>query len=251
MAIIAHMMGDAFNNIGIIISAVVIWKWKHPARFYIDPVVSMLIAFMIFATAIPVCKRAGYILMESAPASVRLEDVKKSLTKIPGVLGINKVHVWSLNNEEILASVCVQIHDSSLGEFERQKKLICESLSTYGICNATIQPELMQNVRPQEATPLRQPCWSQDLTLSRQPSHSQEPISPRRPSRPQEFTPSRRPLQSQGSTSSHQALQPQELTPPQHLSHVKRPDSLRRPSRSQEPTPSWQPTPSRPPTPQQ
>lgn len=47
------MLGDALNNIGVIISALVIWLAKHEGRYYADPAVSVAIALMIFVSALP------------------------------------------------------------------------------------------------------------------------------------------------------------------------------------------------------
>lgn len=47
MGVLLHIMGDAANNIGVIIAAAVIWKMSYAARFYADPAVSMGIAAMI------------------------------------------------------------------------------------------------------------------------------------------------------------------------------------------------------------
>lgn len=54
--VLLHVMGDAFNNIGVIIAASVIWKTNSPARFYADPAVSVAIALMIFISSIPLGK---------------------------------------------------------------------------------------------------------------------------------------------------------------------------------------------------
>ena len=48
MGVLIHVLGDAANNVGVIIAAAVIWKADYPGRFYADPAVSMAIAFMIF-----------------------------------------------------------------------------------------------------------------------------------------------------------------------------------------------------------
>lgn len=147
MAIIAHMVGDAINNIGIIIAALVVWKGSHSARYYVDPIVSTAIAIMILTTALPICKTTGLILMESMPTSLRVDKVKKDLEKIPGVIAVHKLRIWSLNYEQTLASVCVLISDNTLEEFEYRKRLINECLSDYGIHFATIQPELVTDIQ--------------------------------------------------------------------------------------------------------
>jgi solute carrier family 30 (zinc transporter), member 1 len=47
------IVGDAMNNIGVMISAIAIWLGKTEGRYYADPIASLGISFMIFLTAIP------------------------------------------------------------------------------------------------------------------------------------------------------------------------------------------------------
>lgn len=56
LGVLVHVIGDAINNVGVIISALVIWLASYPGRFYADPAVSTGIAFMILASAIPLGK---------------------------------------------------------------------------------------------------------------------------------------------------------------------------------------------------
>lgn len=53
MGVLIHIMGDAVNNVGVIIAALVIWLTKSDSRFYADPGVSVGIALLILASAIP------------------------------------------------------------------------------------------------------------------------------------------------------------------------------------------------------
>ncbi len=48
-----HIIGDAANNVGVIIAAVVIWKSPHENRYYADPAASMAIALLILLTSVP------------------------------------------------------------------------------------------------------------------------------------------------------------------------------------------------------
>ena len=82
MGVFIHVIGDALNNIGVIIAAVVIWQTHYDARFYADPGVSMGIAIMILLSAIPLVKNSGTILLQSAPRGVDLDDVKHDLEKV-------------------------------------------------------------------------------------------------------------------------------------------------------------------------
>lgn len=89
LGVLVHVIGDAINNIGVIVAAVVIWQTRPDARFYADPAASMFIAIMIFVSAIPLTRNAGAILLQSAPRGVEIEDVKHDLEQVrpsPSVL---------------------------------------------------------------------------------------------------------------------------------------------------------------------
>ena len=82
LGVLTHVIGDALNNVGVIIAAVVIWQTDYAARFYADPGASMGIALMILLTALPLVKNSGAILLQSAPRGVDLGDVKHDLEKV-------------------------------------------------------------------------------------------------------------------------------------------------------------------------
>ena len=82
LGVLTHVIGDALNNVGVIIAALVIWQADYAARFYADPGASMGIAIMILLTALPLVKNSGAILLQSAPRGVDLGDVKHDLEKV-------------------------------------------------------------------------------------------------------------------------------------------------------------------------
>lgn len=53
MGVFIHIMGDCANNVGVIISGLVIWLANYSGRYYADPAVGMAIAIMIFASSLP------------------------------------------------------------------------------------------------------------------------------------------------------------------------------------------------------
>ena len=53
MGVLIHVIGDAINNVGVIIAVLVIWLVKYEGRFYADPGLSVGIAILILASAIP------------------------------------------------------------------------------------------------------------------------------------------------------------------------------------------------------
>ncbi|XPS97460.1 hypothetical protein M3J09_006688 [Ascochyta lentis] len=153
LGVLIHILGDAINNIGVIISALIIWFTHSPSRFYADPAVSMWIAIMILISAIPLTKRSGKILLQSAPLGVRIQDVKQDLESIPGVLSVHELHVWRLDQRKAIASAHVVVSDPDVESFMRKAKVISECLHAYGIHSVTLQPELpVQRASDDEAT---------------------------------------------------------------------------------------------------
>lgn len=137
-----HVIGDAINNIGVIISALIIWFVKSPSRFYADPAVSMWIAIMIFLSAIPLTRKSGKILLQSAPIGVKIEDVKHDLEAIPGVVSVHELHVWRLDQKKAVASAHIVVSDPDIASFVKKAKIFTQCLHAYGIHSATLQPEL-------------------------------------------------------------------------------------------------------------
>ncbi|KAH7410053.1 cation efflux protein [Phaeosphaeria sp. MPI-PUGE-AT-0046c] len=142
LAVLIHVLGDAINNIGVIIAAVIIWFVKSEKRFYADPAVSTWIAIMILITAIPLTKRSGKILLQSAPLGVNIAHIKHDLESIPGIVSVHELHVWQLDQKKAIASAHVVVSDPDVKTFMRNAQTFRECLHAYGIHSATLQPEM-------------------------------------------------------------------------------------------------------------
>lgn len=142
LGVLIHILGDAMNNIGVIISALVIWLTRSSSRFYADPAVSLWIALIIIISALPLTKHSGKILIQPAPLGVKINDIKQDLESIPGIISVHEVHVWRLDQRKAIASAHVVVSDPNVESFMDKAKVITECLHAYGIHSATLQPEL-------------------------------------------------------------------------------------------------------------
>uniref|UniRef100_A0A093XM27 Zinc/cadmium resistance protein n=1 Tax=Talaromyces marneffei PM1 TaxID=1077442 RepID=A0A093XM27_TALMA len=135
LGVLIHVIGDAANNVGVIISALIIWLTTYPARYYADPAISMAIAIVILSTSIPL-----------------------------GVVSVHELHVWRLNQEKALASVHVTISNETISDFVQIAKIMNDCFHSYGIHSATVQPELGSALTSPSATSVdgqedfSQPC---------------------------------------------------------------------------------------------
>ncbi|CDM33114.1 hypothetical protein DTO013E5_5697 [Penicillium roqueforti] len=140
-----HVMGDALGNIGVIVSALIIWLTDYKWRFYADPVISLIITVIILASAIPLCKAASRILLQAVPPGMSIDHIKEDIERLPGVIGSHHLHVWQLSDTKVVASIHLQVDTEIKGEgserYMRLARQVRRCLHAYGIHSSTIQPE--------------------------------------------------------------------------------------------------------------
>ncbi|KAG5930218.1 hypothetical protein E4U42_002620 [Claviceps africana] len=141
LGVFVHVVGDAINNVGVIIAALVIWLTDSPTRYYADPAIGVFIAIMIFLTALPLTKRSGSILLQVAPPGVQVEDVKHDIAMIDGVHSVHELHIWRLNQQKSIATAHIVVDDRIVNNFAETASVITECLHAYGIHSVTLQPE--------------------------------------------------------------------------------------------------------------
>lgn len=147
-----HVLGDALGNIGVMLSAIFIWKTDYTWKYYFDPLISLFITCIIFSSAVPLCKSSSRILLQGTPSTIETSDVLEDLMEIPSVLGIHDFHIWNLTERLLIASLHVEL-DCSPEEFLKVASEIKSCLHDYGIHSATIQPEFSAYYSKQKMLP--------------------------------------------------------------------------------------------------
>ncbi|KAM7202874.1 Cation efflux protein [Rhypophila sp. PSN 637] len=161
MGVMIHVIGDAINNVGIIVASLFMWFLASDSKYYADPAVSVVISLMIFMTALPLVKSSGAILLQGSPLGMNLANVKHDLEKIPGIDSIHELHVWRLDQKKTVASahVVVSSNDySSLVDFMDQATTIRECLHAYEIHSVTLQPEFVGGSSPSSGSSSAESC---------------------------------------------------------------------------------------------
>lgn len=135
-----HVLGDALGNIGVMVTALFIWQTDYSWRFYADPVVSLLIACIIFSSALPLCTRASRVLLQATPPTINADAVRRDVEMIEGVSDIHDLHIWQLNEDLVVGTMHVAIN-SLPSQFPDLAKAIQQCFKRHGIPSITIQPE--------------------------------------------------------------------------------------------------------------
>ncbi|KAG4443600.1 hypothetical protein IFR05_000877 [Cadophora sp. M221] len=144
-AMILHVIGDALGNVGVIVSALIIWQTNWSGRFYADPAVSLFITLIILKSTLPLTFATAKILLQATPDHIDVTDIKEDIQELPGVVSCHHVHIWQLSDTQIVASMHIQVEfpisEASGEKYMELAKAVRKCLHAYGIHSATIQPE--------------------------------------------------------------------------------------------------------------
>ena len=90
-----HILGDLVGSAGAIIAALVI---MGTGWYQADPLVSVVIGFLILASAWTLCRETINVLLEGTPVGLAFEEVEASMRAVPGVMEVGDLHLWSITS---------------------------------------------------------------------------------------------------------------------------------------------------------
>ncbi len=93
----AHVLSDLLGSVAASAAAVLIlvFGWRIA-----DPLLSLLVSFLILRSAWSLTRESADVLLESAPARFDVTQVEACLLgHVPGLAGVHHVHVWSMTGE--------------------------------------------------------------------------------------------------------------------------------------------------------
>jgi cobalt-zinc-cadmium efflux system protein len=132
-----EVWADMIGSVGVIAGAVLIritgWTW-------IDTVVAVLIGLWVLPRTWILLRGTINILLEGVPDEVDLRAVRDALTAVPGVAGLQQLHVWSISNRDNRAAVHVLVSPGiDIAGLQRD---IADMLhNRFDIARSTIQAE--------------------------------------------------------------------------------------------------------------
>ncbi|EJE97528.1 cation diffusion facilitator family transporter [Liquorilactobacillus mali] len=139
-----HLLSDSLASIGVIIGAIFIYFFNLT---WIDPVITILVSLYIAYESLPIIQQTFRILMEGSP-DIDVEHVKSDLLAIPEIKDVHHFHSWSINENELMASVHVNLPDLPLSETEKIYGNIENVLKAkYNISHVTIQAECTRGLK--------------------------------------------------------------------------------------------------------
>ncbi|MCX6012372.1 MAG: cation diffusion facilitator family transporter [Chloroflexi bacterium] len=134
-----HIIGDTVSSIGVVVGAVII---KFTGFTRIDAIIAVLIGFVIMLGAIRILKESADILLESVPKHLNTDKVIQVLRKIPGVVDIHDIHIWTISSGIYALSAHILVKDQTVSLCSDITRLANEELvRQFDITHTTLQLE--------------------------------------------------------------------------------------------------------------
>lgn len=100
---ILHVVGDLLASAATIIAALIIlFTGWQPA----DPILSILVGFLLLRAAWKLVRESGLILLEAVPADIERNIVADDLAAaVPGVTNVHHMHIWTIDGRRAMATL--------------------------------------------------------------------------------------------------------------------------------------------------
>lgn len=132
-----HMVADALVSAGVVVAGVVIastgWLW-------VDPVVSLLVAALIFLATVDMARESLTMALAGVPRSIDPEAVTAALAGLPGVARVHDLHIWPTSTTDTVLTAHLTVPAGHPGDafLADARGLLHER---FGIGHVTLQIE--------------------------------------------------------------------------------------------------------------
>lgn len=135
-----HLLTDMMASIAVLIGGVLM---KFYEIYWIDPLLTLLIALYLIYMGYDLLKESTKVLMLFTPKSIVVQEIVNSISEIKPIKNVHHVHIWQLNEEEIHLEAHIDFEkDIKLSEFDIILEQIEEQVyHEFGINHVNIQPE--------------------------------------------------------------------------------------------------------------
>ena len=130
-----HVFADLLGSLGVVVAAIVIITtgWVQA-----DPLVSILIAVLVLASAYSILRDSTAILLEASPRGIDSDLLGRRLAGAPGVVEVHDLHVWTITSgfPALSAHVLVRPGEDCHGRRRELEQLLRQE---FGIEHTTLQ----------------------------------------------------------------------------------------------------------------
>lgn len=136
-----HMAADAGVSLGVVVAGVLI---MIKGWFWIDPVISLVIAAVILAGTWRLLRDSINLAIDAVPGEIDISGIREYLNGLEHVSGTHDLHVWAMSTTEVALTVHLVVNDDAGGNGILQE--VQQHLhDNFGIEHTTVQVERSDN----------------------------------------------------------------------------------------------------------
>ena len=129
-----HMLEDVLGWFVVLIGAIIM---RFTNIKIIDSILSIGVALFILINSFKTLKKIIDVFLEKTPNNINIEEIKKHLMEINGILDIHHVHIRSIDGYNNYATMHIVVNS----DYKCVKQKVKEELVKYGIIHTTIEFE--------------------------------------------------------------------------------------------------------------
>ena len=108
-----HMVSDAVVSAGVVVAGLAI---AATGAGWIDPVVSLVIAALIFWQTWGLLRETVEMSLDAVPRGIDYDAVERALAALPGVARIHDLHIWPMSTTEPVLTAHLEIPAGAPGD---------------------------------------------------------------------------------------------------------------------------------------
>ena len=135
-----HLFTDMMASVAVLIGGLLM---KYFGWFWVDSLMTILIAIYLIVVGIDLIKSSTKILMLFTPDHIDIKEIVRQVHKIDGVNKLHHIHIWNLNDDELHLEAHLDCsEDIKMSEFNILLDKIEQVLfHQFHINHINIQPE--------------------------------------------------------------------------------------------------------------
>jgi len=135
-----HLLTDVMTSVAVVVGGILMYYYQV---FWVDPVVSIIIAIYLIWASLGLIKKSTAILMQFSPESINLEDIVTMITSTEEIDNAHHLHLWQLDEHRIHLeahlgfnnNITIEESNKIIDSLERQLE------EKFGISHVTFQCE--------------------------------------------------------------------------------------------------------------
>jgi cobalt-zinc-cadmium efflux system protein len=135
-----HLLTDVMTSVAVLVGGL---GMKYFGLFWIDSLISAMIAIYLIKSSFSLIKETTDILMQFSPEHINVNDIEKKVLEFKKVLNLHHLHIWKLTEKQVHLEAHIDFKENlSLLETTSIISMIEQKLKQhFGITHITLQAE--------------------------------------------------------------------------------------------------------------